>query len=117
MAASGVVSATLHGVSISGQAIVPDTLGIDLLDSDLRLSNCIVSGLHGKNGDTAAPNGETVIAIRSGGQSDLAIADSTIQDIRGGNGLVGGGARAGMLSPLRRPELLRSRCAPPSSTI
>ena len=97
VASSGVVSATLHGVSISGQAIVTDTLGIDLLDSDLRLSNCIVNGLHGRDGDTTAPNGETVMAIRSGGQSNLVIADSTIQDIRGGNGLAGnmGGAQGG----------------------
>lgn len=97
VAASGVVSATLQGVSISGQAIVTDTLGIDLRDSDLGLSNCIVSGLHGKDGNTAAPNGETVMAIRSGGESNLVIADSTIRDIRGGNGLADnvGGAQGG----------------------
>ncbi len=97
VAASGVVSATFRGVSISGQAIVTGTLGIDLLDSELRLSNCIVSGLHGRDGDTTAPNGETVMAIRSGGQSNLVIAGSTIQGIRGGNGRAGnvGGAQGG----------------------
>ena len=95
--ASGGVSATLRGISISGQALGTHAVGIDLLDSDVRLSDCIISGLRGKDGEAAAPDGETAIAIRAEGMSNLVIADTTIQGIRGGNGLPGrqGGAKGG----------------------
>jgi hypothetical protein len=95
--ASGGVSATLRGVSISGQALASHSLGIDLLDSDVRVSDCIISGIRGKDGEAASPNGETAIAIRAEGTSNLVIADTNIEDIRGGNGLSGvaGGALGG----------------------
>ena len=95
--ASGGVSATLRGISISGQALGTHAVGIDLLDSDVRLSDCIISGLRGKDGEATAPDGETAIAIRAEDMSNLVIADTTIHDIRGGNGLPGrqGGAKGG----------------------
>jgi len=95
--ASAAISATLRGVSISGQATRTHSVGIDLFDSEVRLSDCIISGLWGKNGEAATPDGETAIAIQSEGMSNLVMADTTIQDIRGGNGLPGkeGGARGG----------------------
>jgi uncharacterized repeat protein (TIGR01451 family) len=95
--ADGAVSATLRGVSVSGQAIVTDSVGIAALDSDVSLFNCIISGLWGKDGQVATPDGETAIAIRSEGISKMVIAGTTIQDIRGGNGLQGaaGGAAGG----------------------
>ena len=95
--ASAAISATLRGIGISGQAIVTHPIGIDLLDSEVRLSDCIISSLWGKDGEAAAPDGETAIAIQSEGMSNLVIADTAIQDIRGGNGLPGvvGGAAGG----------------------
>jgi uncharacterized repeat protein (TIGR01451 family) len=95
--ANGVVSATVRGLSIRGQTGGSHAVGIDLLDSEVRLSDCIISSLQGKDGEAAAPDGEAAIAIRSAGMSNLVIADTTIQDIRGGNGLTGqpGGAQGG----------------------
>ena len=95
--ASVAISATLRGVSISGQATRTHPVGIDLLDSEVRLSDCIISGLWGKGGEAATPDGETAIAIQSEGMSNLVMADTTIQDIRGGNGLpeIEGGAQGG----------------------
>lgn len=95
--ASAAISATLRGIGISGQAIVTHPIGIDLLDSEVSLSDCIISSLWGKDGEAAAPDGETAMAIRSEGMSKLLIAGTTIQDIRGGNGLpwVVGGAAGG----------------------
>ena len=95
--ASAVVSATLRGIGISGQAIVTHPIGIDLLDSEVSLSDCIISSLRGKDGDAATPDGETAVAVRSEGMSRLVIAGTTVQNIRGGNGLQGaaGGAAGG----------------------
>ena len=95
--ASAAISATLRGVGISGQATRTHPVGIDLLDSEVRLSDCIISGLWGKDGEAATPDGETAIAIQSEGMSNLVMSDTTIQDIRGGNGLpeIEGGAQGG----------------------
>ena len=95
--ASRGVAATLRGISISGQALGTHAVGVDLFDSDVELSDCIISGLQGKDGEAATPDGETAIAIRVEGMSNLVIADTTIQDMRGGNGLPGrqGGAKGG----------------------
>lgn len=95
--ASDVVSAAVQGFSISGQDIITATVGIELFDSDLVLSDCIIRDLRGADGQAAEPDGEDAIAIRSTGFGTLTIMDSTIQDITGGDGLKGvdGGATGG----------------------
>ena len=95
--ASTAISATLRGIAISGQAIVTHPIGIDLHDSEVSLSDCIISSLRGKDGDAATPDGETAAAVRSEGMSRLVIAGTTVQNIHGGNGLQGvvGGAAGG----------------------
>lgn len=84
---SGIVSATLRGVTISGQGIETGTVGIDLYDSQLSLIDSVVSGLNGRNGGKDSPNGETAIGIRSDGASHLTLDGVLIEQIRGGDGL------------------------------
>ncbi|MBE9506612.1 MAG: hypothetical protein IMY86_01050, partial [Chloroflexi bacterium] len=94
--ASDVVSAAVQGFSISGQDIITATVGIELLDSELTLSDCIIRDLRGADGQGAEPDGEDAIAVRSTGFGTLTIMDSTIQDITGGDGLgVDGGSTGG----------------------
>jgi hypothetical protein len=97
VAANAVVSATLRGLAISGEAIAVHPVGMDLVDSQVAVSDCIISSLWGRNGTAATPDGESAIGIRSGGIGKLAIAGTTILDIRGGDGLelVEGGAAGG----------------------
>jgi uncharacterized repeat protein (TIGR01451 family) len=95
--ASGVVSAILRGLSISGQAVVTTAVGINLYDSELSLFNCVVRDLRGPDGRAAGPDGGPATAIRSWGTGKLTVSGSVIQDIHGGHGLgeVEGGAIGG----------------------
>ncbi len=90
-----VVSVTVQGFSISGQNPVTTVVGIDLADSHLVLSNTLIQGLQGVPGRAGQPDGAGAIAIRSTGVSELSVISSTLQDIVGGAGLYGSGARGG----------------------
>jgi hypothetical protein len=83
---SNLVSVTVQGLGIQGQGI-STPLGIDLVDSSLVLSNVIISNLHGVNGTSDQPHGDSVVAIRLTGTLYVKLIDSTIQDITGGDGV------------------------------
>jgi uncharacterized repeat protein (TIGR01451 family) len=95
VAASGVTAVVLHGLTISGEYLAAQPVGLDLVDSEVSLSDCVITGVRGKDGGAAAPDGETAIAIRSAGASVLALDGATIEEIRGGDGLPDAGAAGG----------------------
>lgn len=93
---NSVVSATVRGLTISGQGMMTGTVGIDLHDSELSLFDSILSDFKGRDGVQGAPGGETAIALRSAGASRLALDGVTIQGVYGGAGLAGvSGGEAG----------------------
>lgn len=85
--ASGVISAAIEGFKISGQDTVSRAVGIESIDSQLVLSNCVVEELRGADGHATEPDGADATAIRSVGTGTLQVAHTTIQDIAGGDGL------------------------------
>ena len=97
VAGYGVISATIRGVTISGQSLVTGTVGIDLRYSELSLVDSVVGGLSGRNGQKDAPNGENASGIRSDGVSKLTADGVMIEQVRGGDGLgdVNGGTIGG----------------------
>lgn len=95
VAANGVTAAVLRGLTISGENLAAQPVGLDLLDSEVSLSDCVITGVRGEDGAMAAPDGKTAIAIRSAGASVLALDSATIEKIRGGDGLPDAGAVGG----------------------
>jgi uncharacterized repeat protein (TIGR01451 family) len=95
VAASGVTGAVLHGLTISGEDLAAQPIGLDLVDSEVGLSDCVITKVRGKDGADSSPDGETAIAIRSSGTSALLLDGTTIEEIRGGDGLWGAGAKGG----------------------
>jgi hypothetical protein len=84
---SNIVSVTLQGLAIQGQGI-STSLGIDLFDSSIVLSNVVVSNLHGTQGITDQPHGGSAVAIRLTGTLQVLLINSLLQDITGGDGFV-----------------------------
>lgn len=85
--AGNVVSTTVQGFTISGQNTVSTAVGLELSDSDITVSDCIVRDLQGASGHIAAPDGEIAMAIWVTGTGALTVTGTTIQDIAGGDGL------------------------------
>ena len=87
LTAHGVVSTTVEGFDITGNNAA--AVGVDLLDAELELTNCSIRDIRGADGTTAHPDGQGAVAIQVTGTVHLAIVDSTIQNVVGGDGLSG----------------------------
>jgi len=110
VSASGVLSASIQGFTIKNQGTISEAVGIDTIDSDILVSNCVIGRLQGElgqetygiraNGGTLVITG-TVIQHIYGGDCDqrggtafdihtddtsLTVNDSELRDIWGGRG-------------------------------
>ncbi len=83
--ATDVTSATVQGFGISNRGKTNPTVGLELTDSNLTLSNSIIQGIHGTNGSKSSPDGTSVIAIRFTGTGNMTITNSVVRDIVGGS--------------------------------
>ena len=99
LTAHGVVSTTVEGFDITGNNTA--SVGMELVDAELNLTNCSIRDIRGADGTTAHPDGQGAVAIQVTGTVRLAIADSTIQNVVGGDGLLGAAASGGEASGVR----------------
>ena len=99
LTAHGVISTTVEGFDIAGNNAA--VVGLDLLDAELDLTNCSIRDIRGADGTTAHPDGQDAVAIQITGTVRLAMVDSTIQNVVGGNGLLGTAASGGDASGIR----------------
>jgi uncharacterized repeat protein (TIGR01451 family) len=86
VSASGVVSAVIQGLDIAGQGVVTSAVGVEVVESEVTLSECVVRDVRGANGSEVHPDGEDAAAIRST-RSELTIIETSIKDIVGGSGI------------------------------
>jgi hypothetical protein len=86
---SQVLSVTLYGLDIRGNSMLTQPVGLDLLNSQIKLTNLRVDELRGEDGTPAQPDGRPAIAIRLQGDFDVQISSSVIHGITGGSGLSG----------------------------
>ena len=93
--AEGVVSATLEGFNIDGTHIISRATGILAIDSELSIVRSRIQHFQGAHGTVTEPYGSNATAIRFEGHGRLVIMDSSIDDVHGGNGLVGSGHAGG----------------------
>ena len=100
--ASGVVSAVIQGLDIAGQGVVTSAVGVEVIESEVTLSDCVIRDVRGANGSEAHLDGWDAIGVRSTGANHLTITGSTIGSVFGGNGSVlgydmgGGGMSVGV---------------------
>jgi uncharacterized repeat protein (TIGR01451 family) len=88
VSASGVVSAVVQGVSIAGQGVVTFAVGVEVVESEVTLSDCVIRDVRGANGNGAHLDGWSAVGVRSTETSHLTITGSTIRSVFGGSGSV-----------------------------
>ncbi len=88
--AIGVTSATLVGFTVnSATSPTSATVGIDLLDSDLAINDCIVGDIVGADGNEVEASGRAAIGVRFTGEGVLELTEVQIHNIKGGDGAGG----------------------------
>lgn len=93
ISAGNVVSVTIDGITIDGRDTV--STGLKGMNSELVLSHSVIQNLRGADGEDGRPDGEKAVAIMVTGTSKVTVANSIIQDIAGGDGLLDSGATGG----------------------
>jgi hypothetical protein len=91
--ANGVVSAVLEGFTLSGLNTTP--LAMTIFSSQLTISNTVIKDLRGAAGTPKNPAGEFATAIDIDGPGTVTVANTLMQNIRGGSAVGGNGAGGG----------------------
>jgi hypothetical protein len=92
---SNVSTASLQGFSILSAPAFTSSIGIDLLDSSVIISNVVISNLQGADGDINYPDGLPAIGLQISGTFNITFANSIIDNIVGGNADVDSSGRGG----------------------
>lgn len=97
LVANGATSASVRGFTISILTPMNPTVGVDILDSDVSIADCVVRDIQGADGSSSESDGDPAIGVRFGGAGSLTLSSVTIRDIRGGDGLedTSGGGKGG----------------------